>query len=150
MTEKKNPLGPTGETVRENIKALRSHRNLKFAELSRKCAEAGRPIPALGLRRIEQGTRRVDADDLVALALALDVSPATLLMPRTSEPDSKHQITDSTGATADAIWGWMTGRFNIRDGQAYPADMLWIFDSRPGWATRVSIDDITGTRNGNN
>lgn len=52
-----------------------------YAELSRKLAEMGREIPPLGLRRIETGERRVDVDDLVALALALDLSPLALLLP---------------------------------------------------------------------
>ena len=48
--------------------ALRERTNLGYAQLSRKLKEAGRAIPELGLRRIEDGDRRVDVDDLAALA----------------------------------------------------------------------------------
>ena len=34
MTAKRNPLGPTGETVRANVIALRERKNLTYAELS--------------------------------------------------------------------------------------------------------------------
>ena len=79
MSEKKNPLGPSGEMVCENVKRLRA--GMTYKELAEKLAAVGRPIPTLGLRRIEAGTRRVDADDLVALAVVFDVSPLTLLLP---------------------------------------------------------------------
>ena len=70
MAEKRNPLGPTGETLQANVIALRERQNLTYAQLSRKLKAAGRAIPELGLRRIEGGDRRVDVDDLMALAAA--------------------------------------------------------------------------------
>ncbi|WP_206154072.1 helix-turn-helix domain-containing protein [Cellulosimicrobium aquatile] len=81
MAGKKIELGATGELVRENIQRLRRARGLGFAELSRELDRLGRPIPPLGLRRIEEGERRVDVDDLVALAVALWSSPTMLLSP---------------------------------------------------------------------
>ena len=61
--------------VIENLKQLRDARRLTYRELADRLAAIGRPIPTLGLSRIEKGTRRVDADDLVALAIALGVNP---------------------------------------------------------------------------
>ena len=40
----------------------------------------GRPILPSGITKIEQGKRRVDVDDLVALAVALEVTPTRLLL----------------------------------------------------------------------
>lgn len=80
MAAKKIDLGGTGETVKENVKRLRG--GMQYKELSERLAELGRPIPPLGLRRIEAGERRVDVDDLMALAVAFDVSPLALLLPR--------------------------------------------------------------------
>lgn len=80
-----NPLGPVGTTVRENIKKLREVRKLSYAELSRQLTSIGRPIHALGLRRLEDGDRRVDVDDLCALAFVLGVEPSRLLNPLTVE-----------------------------------------------------------------
>lgn len=73
-------LGPTAERVRDNIKRARG--GMQYKELSERLAELGHPIPTLGLRRIEAGERRVSVDDLVALAVALDMSPLALLLPR--------------------------------------------------------------------
>lgn len=81
MAEQKNPLGPVGHVVRENVKRLREAQRLTYVELADRTAKAGRPIPVLGLRRVEAGERRVDADDLVVLADTLGVRPEQLLAP---------------------------------------------------------------------
>lgn len=79
MADKKLTLGGTGETVRANLQRLRG--GMQYKDLSARLTELGNPIPPLGLRRIENGERRVTVDDLCALAVALDVSPLTLLLP---------------------------------------------------------------------
>lgn len=76
---KKNPLGPVGEQLRDNIRRLREERGFSYQRLSELLAELGRPIPTLGLSRLERGERRVDADDLVALAKALGTDIVQLL-----------------------------------------------------------------------
>ncbi len=76
------PLGPIGRYVIGNIQYLRRIRGLTYREMSDRLAQIGRPIPTLGLSRIEKGTRRVDVDDLVALAVVLEASPVELLQPR--------------------------------------------------------------------
>jgi hypothetical protein len=53
----------------------------KRAELSRRVKRFGRHIAPLAVRQIEEGTRRVDIDELGALSLALDVPVMTLLVP---------------------------------------------------------------------
>jgi len=79
-------IGPIGAHAAANVRTLREKRRLKYADLSRKLDELGRPIPPLGLRRIEAGERRIDVDDLAALALALEVSPLTVLLPTEASP----------------------------------------------------------------
>ena len=49
------------------------------AELDAALATVGRPIIQSGISKIENGSRRVDVDDLVALALALGTTPHALL-----------------------------------------------------------------------
>lgn len=83
MSEPKNPLGDIGHTVRANVQRLRRDRRFTYVELSERSAQAGRTIPVLGLRRIERGERRVDVDDLGALATALGVTVVQLLEPPT-------------------------------------------------------------------
>lgn len=74
-------LGPTGRTVASNIKRRRERQKLSYAELSRKIEANGRDIQPLALRRIEAGARRVDVDDLFAIAIALNTPPLDLLLP---------------------------------------------------------------------
>jgi transcriptional regulator with XRE-family HTH domain len=62
-----------------NILTLRTARRLTYVELSARLTGIGWPIPVLGLRRIERGERRVDVDDLAALAEAFGVPMQRLL-----------------------------------------------------------------------
>jgi transcriptional regulator with XRE-family HTH domain len=87
MTERKNPLGPVGHALRERIAAGRKAHRLTYKELSDRITATGRHIPVLGLSRIEAGERRVDADDLVAIAAALAV-PVPVLLGLTDSTDS--------------------------------------------------------------
>ncbi|MEV0435992.1 helix-turn-helix transcriptional regulator [Nocardia sp. NPDC050413] len=118
MAGKKNELGPTGETVATNVQKIRTRLNLSYAELSRRLEAVGRPIPVLGLGRIEKGERRVDVDDLMALSIALDVTPAALLMPETALSEDVVEPTGSTvdGLTARALWNFLTARKPLRGG----------------------------------
>src|SRR6478609_8976584 len=81
----KRALGPTGRTVQANIARLRTKVGMGFTEMSERLNDIGKPITPMGLRRIENGARRVDADDLFALAVVLGVSPATLLIPNADD-----------------------------------------------------------------
>lgn len=87
------------------------------AELSRRLEELEHPIAVLGLSRIEAGLRRVDVDDLTALTLALDVSPAALLMPGllANASDSAAPITGSPYERACEVWKWLTATAPLRD-----------------------------------
>ena len=95
MAGRKLELGDTGAAVARNVSRLRKAIGLNYTDLSTRLANIGRDIPPLAVRRIEEGNRRVDVDDLVALAIALGVSPATLLMPAHEAADSP-QRSDSS------------------------------------------------------
>lgn len=102
----KNPLGPTGRAVAANVERLRVAQNLTFAALSDRLERLERPIPPLGLRKIVGETRRVDADDLVGLAVALGVSPSTLLMPSGVAADEVVAAADAE-LKAATLWEWL-------------------------------------------
>ncbi len=74
-------IGDVGHTVATNIRSHRETQRLTYAELSGRLAALGRPIPVPGLLRIERAERRVDVDDLTAIAhlLGLGLAPAELL-----------------------------------------------------------------------
>lgn len=81
----------SGSTPRSWIRT--SLRGLTYTQVSKRLADGGRSISPLAVRRIEDGERKVDADDLMALALALDVSPTYFLMPGTDGPEDEVSVT---------------------------------------------------------
>jgi transcriptional regulator with XRE-family HTH domain len=104
----KRPLGPTGEVVRANVTRLRAFRRLGYTELSERLKDLDKRISPLGLRRIENGARRIDVDDLFALAVALGVSPATLLITNADDGDERVAVTGVTEeCDAERLWKWM-------------------------------------------
>lgn len=72
-------VGPHGRTVAARAHRLRLVRRLSQAAVVTAMAQAGHPIPRSALSDIELGLRRLDVDDLHALAAALGVAPALLL-----------------------------------------------------------------------
>jgi transcriptional regulator with XRE-family HTH domain len=117
--KKQIDAGPIGSAVAANIERLRESQNLSYAELSRRLDELGRPIAPLGLTRIRDQKRRVDVDDLVALALALDVSPATLLLLPEALVGGANGTAPVTEGGADyprrQIWRWLVAEAPIDD-----------------------------------
>jgi transcriptional regulator with XRE-family HTH domain len=95
MTMKKIDLGALGWTVARHVREYREARNLGYAELSRRLDGLGRRIPPLGLRQIEKGERRVDVDDLDALAQALHIELWLLLMPHRLSPEETIERADA-------------------------------------------------------
>lgn len=79
--------GPAAQRIVANLIRIRRERNLTFTEISAALEEVGRPIPILGLRRIEAGERRIDVDDIEALAHVLGVVPLALIYPIGTEEE---------------------------------------------------------------
>lgn len=97
------------QTVAENLKRLRAAGGVSVRELSRL---TGNAVPPNGISEIENGLRRVDVDDLIALSAALDVSPSVLLMPRPDLPDEDGDgvvyLDPEDPLTARQVWDWLT------------------------------------------
>ena len=126
MAGKQMHSGPTSETVRANIETFRLARGLTYAELSRELERRGHPIPPLGLRRVEAGERRVDVDDLAALALALGVTPNALLFPRVVGPEVTARVTGGEEIASSRIWAWGAGVSGY-----LPTDLIDTDSTRP-------------------
>lgn len=127
-------VGPTGRTVAENLVRLRERRGLTTRQLSGMLERAGRPIPASGITRMEQAKRGVTTDELVALAAALNVSPAALLLP----PDARQPIEITGAGEVDGFvaWQWMWSAQPLRfpEGDKEEVDralITFLMDSRP-------------------
>ncbi|MGO2036480.1 MAG: helix-turn-helix domain-containing protein [Brevibacterium sp.] len=129
MAGKASPIGPTGDTVRSNIEMLRKGEGLSYAELSRRLGEIGREIPPLGLRRLEAGERRVDVDDLTALAVVLDVAPVRLLMPSTWSTAIDAEATGTGVRSTQDLWNWARGYAPL--GESGPASLKFRRRSAP-------------------
>jgi transcriptional regulator with XRE-family HTH domain len=86
MGTRKVEQGAVGHQVAAQIRWERERKQLSLQQLSERLAAVGRPILPSGISKIEQGDRRVDVDDLVALADALGTVPGALLQGPLREP----------------------------------------------------------------
>lgn len=131
MAGKESARGPTADTVRANIKAIRKAQNLNYTQVSERLAPA-RAISAVGVRRVESGERRVDVDDLAAFAVALGVSPITLLMPQAENRDDEVTVTGvNDPQPALTLWLWLLAEMPMRGDRRIP--LAFQFDTRPSW-----------------
>lgn len=80
-------IGDVGQQVSAAVAELRRRRGWDQKRLAQLVSEAGRPMSASMVGKIETGARRVDVDDLVALAFALEVSPGRLLLSANRDPE---------------------------------------------------------------
>jgi transcriptional regulator with XRE-family HTH domain len=134
MVGKELTPGVTGATTMENLKRARGE--MTYAELSRRLEAVGRPIPSLGLRRIEAGERRVDVDDLMALAVVLRVSPLALLLPHGGQSETSDFVAGSV--RNDQLWQWAIGEVPLGGGD----QRRFQADSLPPW---LHVQSLTAT-----
>jgi 8-oxo-dGTP pyrophosphatase MutT (NUDIX family)/transcriptional regulator with XRE-family HTH domain len=117
-------IGPTGRRLAANILALRKKLGLNQPQLAGRMQDQGRSVHATVVSKIEQLDRRVDVDDLVALAIALDVSPNRLLLAAeggaihgespggqliTYEDGAEIELTPAVRVPLLNAWEWATG-----------------------------------------
>jgi hypothetical protein len=105
-------LQATGRRVAENVRTLREGTTVRA--LATRLLALGRPILASGITKVEQGARRVDVDDLVALALALEVTPNRLLLPGTAS-EERVDLLDEVNSSSKTAWLWASGELDLWD-----------------------------------
>lgn len=71
--------GAVGEQVSRSVRERRAELGISQADLAERLKAQGRPFQVSAVSKIEAGDRRVDVDDLAALAVALDVTPDQIL-----------------------------------------------------------------------
>lgn len=127
--------GPVSRHVAANVLRFRTARGLSTTRLAATLKEIGHSIPATGITRIEKGERRVDTDDLVALALALNVSPVALLLPPTEDSETLVDLTENVALRARDAWAWADGEEpHARvERDKYGHVLRFRLDSRPEW-----------------
>lgn len=125
--------GPIGDSVALSLAALRASAGLRLEGLADLLAELGRRIAPDSLRNSEQTNgprrRRIDVDDLVALALALNVSPARLLLPR-GDNGQPVQLTPTVAVSWRDAWRWAAGDAPLGPHTAQDR-VRWLVDNRP-------------------
>jgi transcriptional regulator with XRE-family HTH domain len=118
MDKGRTGASPARRNVAINMRAIRKERGMSLRALSTRMGELGRSLAPDTLSRIERAAfggpkqlRRVDVDDLVALALALGVTPSRLLLPgpQTISTPPRVQLTTVVNAPPRAIWRWANG-----------------------------------------
>ena len=141
----------TAQAVSDNVKRPRTSRNLGLRSLARELGDMGRPLGHSAVDQIEKGTRRVDVDDLMALAAVLNVSPATLLMPETTQ-DEWETAVDATGlpdgVTAHQLWDWLTAQHSpsIPAEDAHARDhYMWLLRARPPGGLTITVATPTAS-----
>lgn len=148
MAARSIALGPTGHTVATNIARFRGLRGLRLAGLSERMTTVGRPMSVTTLSAIENGDRRADVDDLVAIAAALNISPAAMLMPAVADPYEVAGATvGPTGAPeAGQLWDWLTATAPLdapllAEERDEVAAEVWRREQVPPWSFRTKTID---------
>ncbi|MGN7968167.1 helix-turn-helix domain-containing protein [Microbacterium sp. 22296] len=134
-------LGPTGDTVRENIRRVRLSRHWTLRDLAEKLIDNGHPIAQSALSKIENGTRKVDVDDLMALSTTLGVSPLTLLLSNPADPRTTFSLTGWGSERAVDAWRWAI------TGDAAAIGVIPESDSLPWWieaAAKFTLQSLDG------
>lgn len=142
-TSASSATAPVGARIGENVRRLRRKRGYDLRTLSAELAEAGHPISLGQLSKLELGQRRVDVDDLVALAVVLNVTPGQLLMPEpTWAEDDVVALTPHRHVTWMRAWQWMCGDLWLDDAQRPASD-----DEEYAWYEAARPHDPTGVYN---
>lgn len=130
-------IGATAHTVAGNVERLRKVRNLTWTQLSERLESLGWNLTPVAIKNIESVKRRVDVDDLVALAAALGVSPATLLGPPFKEPTETAQVLNLE-VNAVLLWEWLRGN------KPLPGQSLneFLFTSSPPWIVQRMLHHL--------
>ena len=141
-------LGPTGRIVATNVARFRGLRGMRLAGLSEQMTAVGRPMSVTTLSAIENGDRRADVDDLVAISAALNVSPAAMLMPPVTDPyDAAAATVSPLGSPeADPLWDWLTANAPLDvslldEERDEVAAEVWRREQVPPWSYRTRTSD---------
>ncbi|MEU8711665.1 helix-turn-helix transcriptional regulator [Streptomyces sp. NPDC048663] len=97
------------DVVRARVKELRGRKGWSGAQMGEQLAALGVPWNRSVVANFESGRRpAVSVQELLALALVLDVAPVHLLVPLDPEP---YQVTPESSHVHDSddVWRWIKG-----------------------------------------
>lgn len=99
----------TVDWVPDNIRQLRQEQSLELTDLAQRLGDLGHNISVSSLSRLETGKRRVDVMDLMALALALEVTPSRILLPGGDPASIVSITTGSAPVSIQYVHDWAAG-----------------------------------------
>lgn len=102
----KQPIGPTGLRVGRRVREVRLGHGMTLEQLGNKLWDLGFRMDASVLARLEKGQRRADVDELIAFALALDVSPLALLLDQEVPDGIPVDLTSTYSVPGAEAWTW--------------------------------------------
>lgn len=106
MSHSANPIGPVA-TIAQRVKELRGRRGWTAAQLGKALDKHGIRWDRFTVANLENGKRQnVTVQELFALALALDVSPTSLIVPLDDRP---YQVTPTRTEHSDMVRAWVRG-----------------------------------------
>lgn len=127
------------EIIATQVRKRRRQLDLNRQQLADRCAGVGAPqITVAALTNIETGRpdsdgkrrRDVTAEELLALANALDMHPVDLLVPADADDDSPYAVTTTTTTTARTARDWISGFAFLVDPET-PRDFALAIQSMP-------------------
>lgn len=130
------------DAVRARVKELRGRKGWSGADLGEQLSKLGVPWNRSVVANFESGRRpAVSVQELLALALVLDVAPVNLLVPLHSEP---YQVTPKGTDPQNAldVWSWMRGERPLPG--ASEASARLYFAEAPRWVGRGDREPVTG------
>jgi len=123
----------TSDAVAQNIARARKSLGWTLLDLENALTTAGHRISLSALSKIENRSRKVDVDDLMAIAVVLDVSPAALLLP-VGDLDEVVPVTGGRGSVG-VFWEWAFGTTSLGGNtRAYQARSL------PAWVGHAGLE----------
>ncbi|GAA2118454.1 hypothetical protein GCM10009802_20110 [Streptomyces synnematoformans] len=127
---------------------------MSLRALSEALSGVGRALSQDAINKIENGAerdtkkqiRRVDVDDLMALAVVLGVNPSALLLPPTADGDV--ELTAAGMVSARVAWKWADGRgpLDVPEGDDGTAHVDFQRDARPTGLRAWKITTAAGRK----
>lgn len=91
----------------ERIRKARDVKGLTQGALADAVTQLGHPMHQSAIAKIEAGQRKITLDDLLVLAVALDVPPPLLFLPIDTDEDLA--LTPTKKAYSWRVWEWLHG-----------------------------------------
>jgi transcriptional regulator with XRE-family HTH domain len=107
MTRRKSPARSPSTVAAERIRTTRDRRGLTQAQLAAALTRLGHPMHQSAIAKIEARERKITLDDVLVLAVALDVPPGLLFVP--VESDADLALTPTMKIHPWYAWEWVRG-----------------------------------------